>query len=197
MLAAADQAPGSAMITASLTIPDRSLLGVITTPLPLSQLAHPLDYLLAEHMRLRAVCSLLRYAGETCELEAKHARAVTEFITHFLPLHREDEECDLFPAVLKSARRDDELVQTISNLEVDHHRMTIMQGEIVRSLACSSDRDVISLSASTARMLCSFADAERRHVAIENGIVLAIARTRIHAKGLAEIAQAMTARRGL
>lgn len=183
------------MITADLTAPDRSLLGVVVTPLPSGLLSKPLDYLMAEHMRLRAVCSLLRYAGEVCILDAKHAQAATHFITSALPLHRDDEEQDLFPALLKNARREDELKATIGNLKADHRRMKPVQVDIVEALTSPQEAGPLPLAPTTARLLRDFSEAERRHVAVENGIVLAIARARINAKGLAEIAASMIARR--
>lgn len=188
-------APKCAMTMASLTAPDPSLINVVVTPLPASLLSRPLDYLLAEHMRLRAVCSLLRYAGEVCQLDAGCAKAIARFITSALPLHRDDEEKNLFPALLKSARAGDELAETITRLEADHRQMKAVQMDIVDALTAEPDSAVVSLSPSAARTLRDFAETERRHVAVENGIVLAIARARITAKGLAEIADAMMARR--
>lgn len=185
------------MTPASLTLPDQSLRELVASQLPHSLLRTPLDYLLAEHMRLRAVCSLLRYAADVGEIDAKCARLVTRFIKSALPLHREDEEKDLFPELLRSARSVDELGDTIRNLEADHRHMERIQAQIVEALACDPDTRTIQLSPMTSGLLRDFAEAERRHVAIENGIVLAIARARIGARGLGDIAEAMSARRSM
>ncbi|MGL4324207.1 MAG: hemerythrin domain-containing protein [Beijerinckiaceae bacterium] len=185
------------MTTPSLPQPDRLLMDVVATPIPPSLLAAPLDYLLAEHMRLRAVCSLLRNAAEVGHLNAECASVVTLFIKSALPVHREDEERDLFPALLKSARSADELGGTIENLKADHRRMEKIQAEVVEALACHHPNSPLIIPRMVAQLLRDFADAERRHVAIENGIVLAIARARIGAKGLGGIAESMSARRRL
>lgn len=183
------------MTSASLTLPDQSLRELVASQLPQSLLRTPLDYLLAEHMRLRAVCSLLRYAAEVGQIDTDCARLVTRFVKSALPLHREDEEKDLFPELLRSARSVDELGGTIRNLEADHRQMERMQAQIVEALACDPDIQNILLSPIASELLRDFSEAERRHVAVENGIVLAIARARINAKGLAEIAASMIARR--
>ena len=53
------------MITPSDRPMDPSLRGIVATPVGLHLLATPLDFILAEHMRLRALCAMLRhFAGE-------------------------------------------------------------------------------------------------------------------------------------
>ena len=195
MGAVVDQALGRAMTTPRLPLPDRFLIDVVATPISPSLLAAPLDYLLAEHMRLRAVCSLLRNAAEAGQLDAECASVVTRFIKSALPVHREDEERDLFPALLKNARSADELGGTIETLKADHRRMEKIQAEVVEALAWDHPHSPLIIPPMVAQKLRDFADAELRHVAVENGIVLAIARARIGAKGLGDMAESMSARR--
>ena len=178
--------------------PVRAPPGLVAKPLPRTLLAKPLDYLHAEHRRLRLVCSLFQVASEARQIARGHAQAASWVLACALPLHRADEEQDLFPALLRYAWGDDDLAGAIGELQVDHRRMNPLQTAIVDALALSQDKGghaVMALSWSVARLLRTFADVERRHVAVETGIVLAIARARIPRKGLAQIAATMRARR--
>lgn len=186
---------GDTMITPSMPPMDASLRGTVATPVARHLLGTPLDYILAEHMRLRAVCAMLRRFAD----EGVIARADADMIRHYLetdlPMHWQDEEADLFPMLRKHARSVDDLRTTLLQLAQDHRQMELMQIRVIEVLGQDASASNVTLSGTAIAILRNFADSEHRHIAIENGIVLAIARTRLNAKYLIELAGSMKARR--
>lgn len=183
------------MITPSGLPMDPSLRGTVATPVALHLLSKPLDYILAEHMRLRAVCAMLRRFADDGAIARNDADMIRRYLETDLPLHRQDEEADLFPLLRKHARSVDDLRDTLVHLAQDHQRMQMMQLGVIEALGQDANRPNVVLSGAAIALLRNFADSEHRHIAIENGIVLAIARTRLNAKYLIVMATSMKARR--
>lgn len=70
-----------------------------TAPPPFALLDEPLAYILAAHLRQRAVCAVL--GGFATERAAGHAGAdrITAYLTGDLRVHQEDEDLVLHPAL--------------------------------------------------------------------------------------------------
>jgi len=65
------------------------------------------------------------------------------------------------------------------------------------ALAARPADDPVDLDVATAELLLAFASREHRHLAIENAIVMVIARRRLTSADLAAMSRAMKARRGI
>lgn len=169
----------------------------IVEPIPFALLDEPLDYIFADHFRQRSIIAALRRfvaAGKATRVEAD---MVVAYLERDLPLHHEDEDEDLFPAVRRRALPEDDLGGVLARLREDHRQTQPMVEMIAASLSASPARDTIRIDSSTREVMLAYAAGEHRHLAIENGIVLAIARIRLTRNDLKTISRAMKARRGV
>jgi hypothetical protein len=163
--------------------------------IPEALLDDPLAYLFADHFRHRAVCARLRQFAQSGDAMVAEAREAAKFLGGEYELHHADEDEDLFPALLRRALPEDELAPVIARLSADHRYAVECQRRILAALARRDEAGRIRFGPRLRRALADFASRETNHLAIENGIVLAIARIRLTKSDLAAIAQSMRARR--
>jgi hypothetical protein len=169
----------------------------IVESLPLSLIDKPLDYILADHFRTRSVCAVLkRFAGEG-RADQHQAAMVKAFLGNELLLHHEDEDHDLFPALLRRALPEDELSSALAQLSKDHRCLNAFAETIRQSLSGADCVKPISLDQQSRTLMQGYAINEHRHLAIENGIIMAIARIRLKSVDLRNISNAMKLRRGM
>lgn len=166
-------------------------------PLPLVLLDDPLEYISADHTRQRCIADALRRFGVKRMADRSEAETVVTFLGQDLPLHHQDEEEDLFPAVRRRALPIDDLAPILDQLCQDHSRAMPMVATIIDALSRNLAIDPVAMSKPICKTLLAYADGERRHLAIENGVVLVIARIRLTGKDLRAISRSMKARRGV
>lgn len=165
-------------------------------PMPFALLDEPLEYMVVDHFRHRSLCAALkRYAasGKVPRMEADMAIA---FLDRDLIWHHEDEDQDLFPLLRQRLMPEDELGVTLARLGDDHRNGQSMVQHIVSALAERPAANPVRLDTSTCDVIRAYVTSEHRHLAIENGIVFAIARIRLRRSDLASLSRAMKARRG-
>jgi hemerythrin-like domain-containing protein len=169
----------------------------LTTTPGLETFAEPLDALLAEHFRQRAMCDLLDRLAEdpsgqrSCEL----ARTILTYLREQLPLHVLDEERDLFQMLRDRTLAAEAIEEAFAQLRREHaedERVAMLVKSGLEQLAAGRQPEHAEEFSSAAR---AFAEAQRRHVAFENSSILPLARTRLTAKDLARLARRMAARR--
>jgi hemerythrin-like domain-containing protein len=162
--------------------------------MPVELLDEPLEYIFADHFRQRFVCSLVRQIAEGRQVTGSEAAELGHFVVRDLPLHHADEEQDLFPALLKSARPEDDIKQTIARLNDDH---TVSHAESARVRTILSDfaDGAPKRSQNAIRLLKLYAQSENKHLAIENSVILPIARVRLSKRQLKEMSNSMKSRR--
>lgn len=165
-------------------------------PPPAHLLERPLDYILADHFRQRSVCAALRRFAETGRAGRDEARRITAFLKGELALHHADEDEDLFPALRRRVRPEDELDHALTRLGQDHREAGEAIRAVIAALGQAGPEGELALGGAERRAMAAYAASEHRHLAIENGVVLAIARIRLTPKDLAAIARSMKARRG-
>jgi hypothetical protein len=166
-------------------------------PLPFALIDEPLDYMFADHFRGRCICLMLQRFAQTRCASRSEADTVIAFLTHDLPLHYADEEADLFPLLRKRALPEDDLGIPLARLAADHRSLEAQGELIVRTLAASPATDPVLITKAEAEAFLAYAAGEKAHIAIENGIVLVIARIRLTRTDLANISRAMKIRRGV
>lgn len=169
----------------------------LVAPLPLVLLDHPLDYIAADHVRQRSVAEALRRFAESRRADRGALESIVGFLDLDLPMHYRDEEEDLFSAVRRRALPADDLGPILDRLCEDHRQALPLVASIVEALLRKPVADPVTLSKPLCRTMLAYADSERRHLAIENGVVLVIARIRLTAKDLRAISRSMKARRGV
>lgn len=164
------------------------------TPTAASLLAQPLDFIHQDHLREREICTQIDRLAQAGS--ARIARVIHGFLTRELPLHIQDEEQDLFPLVRRRCTPEDQMDKVIARLHRDHDHAAIDTPKI-----CALLRDV----ADTGRVpdepeqrdLRSFAKQSRRHLILENAIILPFARLRLTDTDLLTLRIRMQQRRGI
>lgn len=165
--------------------------------IPLSMLDQPLNYIIADHVRQRAVCATLQRFAVDKFVTRNDADTVTAFLTQDRVVHEADEEDDLFPAVSRKAFPEDNLGAVLACLRDDHRRNRALVHDITTAICRHPARDVEKLSTADCELMQVFAKSECGHIAIENNVVLAIARIRLSPSDLKSISRGMKARRGV
>lgn len=164
-------------------------------PVPPELLAEPLEYIFADHFRQRVLCAELRRFAATGRVPAATAREMSDFMRHDRVLHHQDEELDLFPALRRRVQPEDNLGVVLERLSEDHGASEPNAADIARALSAPAVQGVVVLSERVQKKMAAMAASEHRHLAVENGLVMTIARVRLTRTDLARMAENMRARR--
>jgi iron-sulfur cluster repair protein YtfE (RIC family) len=167
-------------------------------PVPPELVHEPLNWLFAEHYRHRQLCQLIERVGTATVLLNDEAHEILGFLRHDMPLHVVDEEDDLFPLLRRRCQAEDELDSVLGALSADHRSdldrarvlITALEGALAEGRAPGHDRE-------SRHVFTDFALHERRHVALENAVVLPIARLRLTSADLRSLSIRLAARRGV
>ena len=166
--------------------------------LPPELIHEPLNWLFAEHYRHRQLCQLIERVGTATVLLSDEAHEILAFLRHDMPLHVVDEEDDLFPLLRRRCQPADELDAVLGALSAEHHddldRARTLIAGLERALA---DGQPPGHDREARRFFTEFALHERRHIALENAVVLPIARLRLTAADLRSLSVRLAARRGV
>lgn len=169
---------------------------LVVAPERVDLLDKPLDYFLADNYRRRALCAALRAVVAAKAMSRADARRLAEFLARDVELRRRDEAEDLFPALRRRAKPGDELEPLLERLAEEGAPPARLGKALERALAETAKGDTLRLRKPLADEIRAFVDRELRRVAIENGIVLAIAGLRLQPADLAAIGAGMKGRRG-
>ncbi len=173
-------------------------LQALETMPPVAQLATPLDYIFADHVRQRVLCSVLDQIAETRALDRDLAAAALGFLKADFAPHIIDEEEDLFPLLRRRSRPEDHIEAVLGDLSQEHAADQLDAQVIIEGLqAVLENRGNDRLDQDFRRLLRRFAAYERRHLTVENAIVMPLARARLTQDDLRNLGRRMAARRGL
>ena len=166
--------------------------------IPTSLLREPLEWFFAEHFRHRQLCLMIdRIAGATV-FEETIVSVVADFIRRDLPLHIIDEEEDFFPLLRRRCLAEDKIEEILGILSSDHKADMATAANVSQLLSRSlQEKSALGLDQSAQRVLRAFSDQERRHLALENAVILPIARLRFSDADLKALSDRLAARRGL
>ncbi len=164
-------------------------------PLPERLLSEPLDFIVADHHRHRVLCHLCEILADAETFDADLAAAVAEHIETELAAHIADEEEDLFPLLKRRAKQEDEIGPVLEELSGEHAEDEKLAARIATGLRRRIADPDLPMSAVLRRTLRAFAACERRHLAVENAIVIPLAKVRLSAQDRADLAERMMARR--
>lgn len=156
--------------------------------------ANPLDQIADEHLEFRTICNDLEgLAASDCPAQSRML-SVLACLCNTLPLHMADEEQDLFPLLRRRAAPGDEIHDTLAQLSAEHDAGDILVARVIAAL-----RRVLSSNTSFAENeavdAAAFAAHERRHLIVENAIVLPLARGLLTEDDLKTLRLRMVARR--
>mgnify|MGYP002622806931 CR=1 FL=1 len=137
----------------------------------------PLEAMRDFHHRQRQTCADLEaIAGDPLPDRSLAMRLLVE-LCHDMRLHHADEDCDLFPLLRRRARPEDEIETLLARLEAEHRQSAEALPSMLRTLAAMATGRVAR--GARRRALAEHARAHRRHMIIENAIVLPLACMRL------------------
>lgn len=165
--------------------------------IPLALLREPLDWFFAEHFRHRQLCQMIDEVAGASVHDPQRVARIVDFLRFDLPLHVIDEEEDLFPLLRRRALPEDDLEQVLGVLSAEH-KADVDQARQVRGLLETSleERSAPGLDPAKQKTLRAFASQERHHLAMENAVILPIARLRLSMEDLHAMSRRLAARRG-
>ena len=152
----------------------------------------PLDFLLAEHLRQRQAAKILSLIADGL-INRRTIAVVIRFIEEDLAQHILDEEIAFFPLLRGKCQKEDN-IEALLGLLADEHRDDERQsGDVLRALRTLAEGG--EATADECALLREFADRLRRHIALENGVLLPLARSRLDPVSLEVIARSIRSRR--
>lgn len=159
---------------------------------------NPIEWFLAEHQRHRQFCALMRHSSVATVFDEKLVTWLLDFVVHELAQHLSDEEQDFFPLLRARALPEDDVEEILGRLSAEHVEGQDYARSVRRHLeGCLRSRTPVGGSAARRRLLEGFTAQELRHLALENAVVLPLARQRLTPEDLRVLGQKLAARRGL
>jgi iron-sulfur cluster repair protein YtfE (RIC family) len=172
----------------------------ITRPLQIEPaspalLSEPLHFFFAEHFRQRQLFNCLDQLAAAETLDPDLAAAILAFMRNDMVLHLLDEQ-DLFPLMQQRCSPQDEIEPVVSVLLADHAGHRRQASKIIRGLEkAMAEAQPPQGYRGLGKAMRDFARKERRHLALENAVVLPLARLRLKAGDLDFLSRSLTARR--
>ncbi|WP_294608938.1 hemerythrin domain-containing protein [uncultured Roseovarius sp.] len=157
---------------------------------------NPLDFIAEDHMREREVCALIDRIVASAPMEEAERDQILAFLEVRLPQHLADEEIDLFPLMLKRCDPEDEIEAVIGKLQSDHGH-ALADAPTIFAIIQGLDTNSPKPTRSEAAQMAEFAHHARRHLILENAVILPIARARLTGGDLNTMKRHMLERRGL
>lgn len=165
------------------------------SPTSVQLLRSPIDFIAEDHLRLRTMCAEMDRLADAGGAEPDALAELRDYLTNELPLLLADEDHTLMPLVLERAQPEDELPKLVRRLEREHAEIEAHLGEVFSAL--SKTRAGTAVSEELRIGLRSLAAATRRHLFLENAVLLPLARARLTPPDLEGLRQKMLQRRGL
>lgn len=171
----------------------RPVLGKLAPQL----LKTPLAYILADHHRQRELFSLCDELAASNVFDAMLAGTIATFLETEMELHVVDEEEDLFPMLRRRLLPGDDVERIMGLLSGEHAADEALAQEIVRGLRHGIETKAATTDPALCNALLTFADRQRRHLAVENAIIIPLAARRLSKKDTADLGRRMAVRRGI
>lgn len=166
--------------------------------IPEELLRDPLGFLFAEHHRHRQLCRVLQHLADSQVFEGALIAAADDYLRRDLALHVSDEEEDLFPLLRRRCPPEDEIDRIIRRLSADHAEdHSLAQAVRMFFARALEERRAVGAYPGARVVLRRFADQERAHLALENAVVMPIARARLDAADRKGLARRFARRRGI
>lgn len=158
----------------------------------------PIEFILAEHLNHRRMCRALEALADADEFDGATITALIDFIRFDLTLHVIDEEEDFFPLLRRKCSAEDQIHEVLDRLSSEHDEDRALSARVRDVLnACLILRKPPHAIEGGAEALRAFASHELRHLALENAVVVPLARRRLDASDLRELSARLLTRRRL
>lgn len=172
---------------------DGDLIGTVDRNL----LVKPLEFIVADHLRQRHLCCVMERLADEPLLNRALAVAVADHISGEMTIHVIDEEEDLFPLLRRRAWPEDDVERVLGLLSREHFEDDRIAEAIVAGLRETVEANAEELSLELRAALRDFARRQRRHLAVENAVIMPLAEIRLTPKDREGLARRMAVRRGI
>ncbi len=155
-----------------------------------------IEFLLAEHLNHRRMCSALEEVSVSADFDGLKITSLLDFIRFDLTLHVIDEEEDVFPLLRLRCLPEDEVEGILERLGREHAEDKAL-AERTRDIlnACLIMHRPPHAIEGGAETLAAFAHHERRHLALENAVIIPLARRRLSQADIEMLGRRFVARR--
>jgi hemerythrin-like domain-containing protein len=155
-----------------------------------------LDFLLYEHLRHREMCNALDRLADAPALDVAETSRLAEFIRVDLTMHIFDEDDDFFPLLRARCLPEDEVEAALERMDREHDadREVSAQVRVILLTAVSEARPP-SQTPGAAEALHAFARSQRRHMMLENAVLIPMARRRLTQDDISALGKRFAARR--
>jgi hemerythrin-like domain-containing protein len=135
-------------------------------------------------------------AAECCDAAA--VARLAEFIRSDLTLHITDEEEIFFPMLRARCLPEDEIDAALERMNREHEEDRDLSAEVrIFLLLAATEGRPISAIAGAPEALRRFAQNQRRHMMLENAVLIPLARRRLSDEDIAVLSARLAARRRL
>lgn len=145
-------------------------------PMPAGLIDSPLDFIFAEHHRQREAAVILMMIADG-GFDRRGVGELVRFLETDFLRHLADEEDIFFPALRRSCAPADDIDALTARLSEEHKQEKSLGEDVIDILNGLLSGAALSTRAS--RRLRHFSRHVRQHLALENGILLPIARVRL------------------
>lgn len=157
---------------------------------------NPLDWFAREHEHHRRMCAQMRDLAISRMFDRTALVAMAEFVERELAQHLRDEEQELFPLLTRRAQPDDGAAEVLQRLYTEHrHNREHAQAIAVHLRRCLDERRAPGDDPLAGPALASFATHELAHLALENAVVLPLARLRLTGRDLSGLRRRLSQKR--
>jgi hemerythrin-like domain-containing protein len=158
----------------------------------------PLDFILYEHLRHRVMCNALDALADAERFDAASVARLAEFIRSDLTMHVVDEESVFFPMLRRRCLPEDEIEAALERLNREHEEDRDLSAQVrIFLLTAATEGRPISAIPGAAAALRQFAQGQRRHMMLENAVLIPLARRRLTDEDLSVLGARLAARRRL
>lgn len=156
----------------------------------------PIEFILSEHLNHRRMCKALERLADAQEFDGARVAALLDYVRFDLTLHVIDEEEDFFPLLRQRCQPEDEIDDVLSRLAAEHAEDKSLSADVRDMLnACLILRKPPSAIEGGSHALKTFAEHERRHLTLENAVIIPMARRRLDAEDLKALSRRFLLRR--
>ncbi len=161
------------------------------------RLKSPIDFLLAEHIRLEAVCDVLdRLVDDLYQRRtASDAAALATYLAADFRVHLADEEEDLFPLLERRCLPEDGFDDIARLVGEEHAKDAALAAEVLSGLERLAASRPLDRPLDFICSVLQFCETQRRHIAWENSTILRLARRRLTADDMVALRRGIAARR--
>lgn len=155
-----------------------------------------LEFVLFEHLQHREMCNALDRLADATRFDGEEVAALADFIRSGLTLHVLDEEEVLFPLLRQRCAPEDHIEGALTRLNREHEADRDLAARVrVILYTAASEMMPPSQIPGGKEALRAFAQSQRRHMMLENGVLIPLARRRLSEADQALLGQRLAARR--